>query len=220
MILLYHRVFLLSSTRISLNVYLAKLNNAISNFEISGIVISNLSELEILPNTKLDIIGNYTLNLYNSFTANKLNSLEINTITISPELDKEAISSICNSSYSNKELIVYGNTPLMTMNYCLLGKSNKCYNGCTHNCNNEDSFYLKDRMGFKFRVLPDNIQTISTIYNSKITSISYTEFNVNNVRIDILDESVDDINSIVSYVISGNRIEGKDFTNGNINRII
>ena len=196
------------------------LNNTISKFTISGIVISNLSQLDILPNTKLDIIGNYNLNLYNSYTANKLNDLGINTLTISPELDKEAINNICNTSAINKELIVYGNTPLMTMNYCLLGKSNKCFYKCNHKCIEENNYYLKDRMGFKFRVLPDNTQTISTIYNSKITSISYSDFNVQSVRIDVLDETIEEINNIIETVISGNRMEGKDFTNGNLKRDI
>lgn len=196
------------------------IDNAISTFKIYGIVVSNLSQLEILPNAKLDIIGNYTLNLYNSFTSDKLSNVGLHTITVSPELDKDGINNICNTSTINKELIVYGNTPLMTMNYCLFGKSNKCYEKCNHSCTKEGTYYLKDRMGFKFRVLPDNTQTISTIYNSKTTSISYTDFNVQNVRIDILDETINEINDIVKTVISGNRMEGKDFTNGNINRVI
>ena len=57
------------------------------------------------------------------------------------------------------------------------------------------------------------------IYNSKTTSIESTDFVFTNVfRIDIIDESIDDINNIVSVVKSGNRFEGKEFTNGNLNR--
>lgn len=196
------------------------LNNALSNFNITGIVVSNLSQLEIMPNQKLDIIGNYSLNIYNSFTVNEYKNLGLNTITISPELDKYSINNLCNSSNYSKELIVYGCLPLMTINYCLLGKNNKCYDKCSHNCNNKNSYYLKDRMGFKFRVIPDNTQTISTIYNSKITSIDYSDFNVNFVRIDILDESINEINNIISSIKSGKRLEGKNYTNGNLNRII
>ena len=196
------------------------INNAIYDYNIFGIVVSNLSQLDIIPNNQFDIIGNYTLNLYNSFTADKLSGLGLQTITISPELDQESINYLCDTSSTTKELIVYGNTPLMTMNYCLLGKTNKCYDKCSHNCNKEGNYYLKDRMGFKFRVLPDNTQTISTIYNSKTTSISYTDFNVQSVRIDILDESIYEVNDIIKTVLNGNRMEGKEFTNGNINRII
>ena len=80
--------------------------------------------------------------------------------------------------------------------------------------------YLKDRMNMNFRILFDNIQTVSTIYNSKITSIVADEFDIDCSRIDILDESIDEINFIVKQVVNGKRLEGKEYTNGNLNREI
>ena len=80
---------------------------------------------------------------------------------------------------------------------------------------------LEDRLKMKFRILFDNIQTVSTIYNCKTTSISSNDFSgVNCYRIDILDESIDEINNIVNTVKKGERLEGKEFTNGNLNREI
>ncbi len=64
-----------------------------------------------------------------------------------------------------KKLIVYGNIPVMTTNYWFLGKSNKCYNNCECLCLKDYKYYLKDRFGMKFRFIPSNIQTITTIYN-------------------------------------------------------
>ena len=75
-------------------------------------------------------------------------------------------------------------------------------------------------MNFKFRVVPNNIQTITTIYNSKTNSIDTHDLNVDYLRIDILDETIDEINNIIGTVKSHNKLEGKDFTNGNINRIV
>ena len=76
-------------------------------------------------------------------------------------------------------------------------------------------------MNFLFRVLPDNIQTVTTIYNSKISSIDTNEINnINNFRIDILDETVEEINNIIDTVKQGNRLEGKEYTNGNLNRSV
>ena len=72
----------------------------------------------------------------------------------------------------------------------------------------------------KFRILPDNIQTVTTIYNSKITSIPGKIFNVDSVRIDILHESIPEINAITTVVRDGKRIEGKDYTSGNLNKEI
>ena len=196
------------------------IKDALESFDIKGIVISNLSQIDFIPNSNLDIIGNYSLNTYNSYTANKLNTLNIQTVTVSPELDKQAIIDFCNNTNINKAFIVYGNIPLMTMNYCLLGKSNKCYKDCKKNCIANKTFFLKDRLGLKFHVIPDNTQTISTIYNSKTTSINYSDFNINSVRIDILDESINDINKIISSTLSHERMEGENFTNGNLNRIV
>ena len=76
------------------------------------------------------------------------------------------------------------------------------------------TFYLKDRLGFEFRIIPDNTSTITTIYNSKTTSIKTSDLNINNLRIDILDENIDEINNIINTVLSGERFEGKNFTNG------
>ena len=192
-----------------------------SKFNIKGIVLSNISQLELIPtNCKLDIVGNYTLNIYNSYSINEFENLKINTTTISPELDEEALLSVCNSSSNLKELIVYGNIPLMTMNYCVLGKSNKCYSECPKKCNLNSKFYLKDRLGINFRIIPDNTCTISTIYNSKTTSIEYNKYNIDFARIDILDENIDEINNIINLVKCGKRLEGKDFTNGNLKRTI
>ena len=72
----------------------------------------------------------------------------------------------------------------------------------------------------KFRILPDNIQTVTTIFNSKITSISPNDFPTNFVRIDILDEDNYRINEIIRTVKSGNRFEGKDYTSGNLNKFV
>ena len=45
-----------------------------------------------------------------------------------------------------QELIVYGRTPLMNINYCLLGDTNKCYPDCEMHCKDNMEYYLKDRL--------------------------------------------------------------------------
>lgn len=72
----------------------------------------------------------------------------------------------------------------------------------------------------KFRILPDNLQNVTTIFNSKITSISPKDFDIDFARIDILDESIDEINYIINVTKFGNRLEGTAYTNGNLNREI
>ena len=60
----------------------------------------------------------------------------------------------------------------------------------------------------EFEVMPDNIQTVTTLFNSKTTSISSKDF------------GIDEINKIVEIVKNGKKLQGKDFTSGNLNREI
>ncbi len=71
-----------------------------------------------------------------------------------------------------------------------------------------------------FPIMPDPIQTVTTLFNSKITSICPQDFSINFARIDILEEDISQINAIVQTVKSGKRLEGKEYTNGNLNREI
>lgn len=56
------------------------------------------------------------------------------------------------------------------------------------------------------------------ICNSKTLSISTKDVPINNVRIDIIDENIDEINNIIDVTYSREKLEGKQFTNGNFNR--
>lgn len=207
------------------NILLANSETAIEKFKIKGFIISNICNLKLLEeiinkNPKLEIITNYTFNVFNANTINELRKMQVSRFTISPELDKNTINKLCESHILENELIVYGKTPLLNMNYCLLGKTDKCYPTCTMKCKNGHTFKLKDRYNLDFTVLPDNIQTVTTIYNSKIISIPIKKFNINVARIDILNEKIETINKIVSDVKNNKKFEGKNFTNGNLNREI
>lgn len=194
------------------NINFEKIISNYKDSQIKGFVISHISQIEKVQKYNLDLIGNFNLNIYNNYSINELKKLGIFITTVSPELDKFEIQNILKYSTLPMELIVYGKLPVMTNNYCYLGKSNKCYKSCLKYCNTNSKFYLKDRMNFKFRIIPDN--ATSTIYNSKILSIKCNDLKINSVRIDILDESPTLIQNIIDTILSGNRFEGKDFTNG------
>ena len=153
-------------------------------------------------NDYFKLVSNYTFNVFNNNTVLELKKLGISKFTLSPELDLKTINTLCEYRYMQKELIVYGRTPLMNMNYCPLGESNKCYPECSLKCNTNNSYFLKDRLNMKFPIMPDNIQTVSTIFNSKITSISPKNLLIDSARIDILDESIEEINNIITTVIN------------------
>lgn len=201
------------------NIAIVIINETLRKYSISGFVFSNISGLTSMKSEeykKYDFIANYTMNVLNNYSAYELSRVGVDTITLSPELNKTDIQNI--SSSVDKELVVYGRLKLMTTKYCLLGHSNLCYPTCEVKCKQHNKYYLKDRIGFKFRVIPDNAQTITSIYNSKILSISTTDLNLDYARIDIMDENIDEINKIIKTVRCGKRLEGQDYTNGHINR--
>lgn len=183
----------------------------INKFNIKGFVISSISQIDLLKKYNLDLIGNYTLNVYNQFTIRSLEKLGINVISITPELNNYDTKTLIEKSSIPLELFVYGKIPLMTMNYCLLGKSNKCYKDCFEPCKRNQTFYLKDRLNFEFRVLPDNIFNLTQIFNSKITSFDYSNFNTEYLRISIIDETPEEIKEIISNVNQNISFKGNSY---------
>lgn len=159
------------------------------------------------------------MNIYNNYTANELENLGISYIALSPELDKDSLNSFYTTLKT--EAIVYGSLPVMTTNYCLLSGSNFCLEKCKNNCtNSEHEYYLKDRLNMNCRVIPDSFTKTTTIYNSKMISIGINEINVNCVRFNFVDESVEEMHDIIEAFKRGDIMEGKDYTNGNFKRFV
>ena len=75
-------------------------------------------------------------------------------------------------------------------------------------------------MGFEFPIYTDRINCNNLIYNSKITSISYKDLQTDSIKIDILEETKEEIQRIIDIQKRGERLEGQDYTNGNLNREI
>lgn len=183
-------------------------NKILEEYNVKGVVISNISQINMFKD--LDLIANYSMNTINNYSVKQLEEKNITAYTISPEVNKDIIMQLGNNI--NKEIIVYGRTLLMTTEYCAIGT----YPNCTGNCE-MGNYELKDRLGFKFPVATDRINCNNLIYNSKITSIKWKDFNVDYIRIDILEENIEEINNIIEIHMQGNRLEGKDYTNGNLN---
>ena len=184
--------------------------------KVKGFVLSNISHLKLIEKygNKYNYIANYTMNIFNDLTLDELSDYGIKVLTLSPELNKESLN--CISSDFETEIIAYGNLPLMNMNYCLLGKSNKCYLKCDKRCTYYANYHLKDRLGFNFKIQSEN--GITTMFNSKTTSIETNDINVSSIRLDFLDESLSDINDAIRTHKEGNKLEGDNYTNGNLNK--
>lgn len=184
--------------------------------KVEGIVVSNLSqiyEIEKLGIKGKKIVANYTMNIENNFTVEELKKLEVCKYIVPPEAEKDTIRGLTENI--EKETIVYGRTLLMTTEYCTIGTLNNCPAMCQ-----KGRYTLKDRMGFEFPIYTDRINCNNLIYNSKITSISYKDLDTDSIRIDILEETREEIQRIIDIQKRGERLEGQDYTNGNLNREI
>ena len=183
---------------------------------VEGIVISNLSqiyEIEKLGINGKKIVANYTMNIENNFTVEELKKLGVYKYIVPPEAEKETIRGLTENI--EKETIVYGRTLLMTTEYCTIGTLKNCPAMCQ-----KGRYTLKDRMGFEFPIYTDRINCNNLIYNSKITSISYKDLQTDSIKIDILEETKEEIQRIIDIQKRGERLEGQDYTNGNLNREI
>lgn len=202
------------------NIALSTIEQAVIIYNIKGFIVSNIGDFELLKKYSKDyeFIGNYTLNVFNNNTMEEYRKLGLSRITLSRELNQELIKEMLANANINTEMIVYGNLPLMASSYCFLGETNKCYPDCGTNCKKNNKYYLKDRLGFNFRVVPNSIETVTLICNSKTLSVSTKDLPVNFVRLDILNESINEINEAVDKAYNREKLEGLQYTNGNLYR--
>lgn len=193
--------------------------------KVDGFVLSNIGQLEYLKGIDTMLIANYTFNTFNTYTIDELQSLGFDMVTLSPELAKHQINSL--GGNLKREIIAYGNTCVMTSEYCPVGaiagkftSKNKCSMPCKDCYDNKhpDKYFLRDRMNMDFRVLPDNIDCQSRIFNAKITSIETSDLNVDSIRLDIIDEPLREIQKIIDTHRSGKKMAGENYTNGHLNR--
>lgn len=192
-----------------------------------GFVISSICQLdyfkELITNNKLEctkeLIANYTFNIFNSYTIELLKELGFTKVILSPELTNSQI----NNMYASlpTEIIVYGNQCVMTSEYCPIGsicgefsKAKKC----SMPCMKKDKYYLRDRLGLDFRIIPDNIDCQSQIFNCKITSIESSNLNINSILINVIDESIKEISSIIDVHQKGEKLTGEQYTNAHSTR--
>lgn len=199
------------------------INVLAENFD--GFVLSHIGQLKYFENTQTTLIANYTFNTFNSYTIEKLKELGFSKVILSPELTEKQINSL--GDKLPREIIAYGNTCVMTSEYCPLGSIvggftalQKCSAPCVacYKKENPDKYYLRDRMNIDFRILPDNIDCQSRIFNSKITSIETQFLNVDSIRIDSIDESAEELQYIIDTHKSGKKLSGENYTNGHLNR--
>jgi putative protease len=124
----------------------------------------NLGHLSAVRRAGLIPVGDYRLNVTNNESLHQLERLGFDEILLSPELTLPQIRDLG----GNSSVIVYGRTPLMTLEKCVIKEIADC-NTC-----NADRAILTDRRGITFPVLRE-WEHRNVVYNSLPTCMSDKE---------------------------------------------
>lgn len=187
------------------------IKNNLQVFEkVKAVMISHISQVEFLKALGINkkIYADYKINITNNVSEKFIKDLGIERFTVSPELDKKGINEF--ETNIEKEAVVYGRICLMTSKYCPIGKNENCNGKC------KNAIYeLRDRKNFDFPILTDRTNCHSEIYNSKVISAEYKKLNIDYARIDIFNETAEEIEDIINKVKQNQKFTGKNYTNGN-----
>lgn len=149
-------------------------------------------------------------NIVNSFALFKLLKDGAKKVTLSYELTYDKIERML-KDYAGKykhpanvEVVVYGKPELMISEYCLLNTLMNKETPCKFCKNNRNIYEIEDRVGEKYRVLNENCLTYILHYKNidMLNNIEYLkELGVTNFRIDLLDETEEEIDKILSKFV-------------------
>lgn len=146
-----------------------------------------------------NVVSDYFLNVVNDYSIKFLKELGVKRIVISPECDYNKIKLLKDKDI---EVIIYGKMELMIMKYCPL---KELLNNCSVCKNNKNKYYLQDRLGYKYRIIHNNCLTHIMHYKNidYISNIKeYINMGINNYRIELLDESKEEILNIINSIKS------------------
>jgi len=138
----------------------------LKNSGIDGFLVRSSGQFDEVKDCGKSIDVDYGTNVFNAEAVRAWKDKGAEGICISPELNLQEIKLMADKDC---EMIVYGHLPLMTTHQCPIGnyagdKTNHAY--CKMRYTDED-FYLKDRKGETFPLLPDCRQCVCSVLNGK-----------------------------------------------------
>ena len=199
-VLIYVEDFLLY-TKYSSNEKVYFRGSRIESSNLNRLVVANNGDFLINNNSN---ISDVYMNVVNSFTVNKYLKY-VYKVGLSPELSLNDLKILmlgykrAYNTFPNVEVLIYGKLELMIMKYCPINK-NVLWNGVCNACFS-NKFYLDDRGNHRFRLLGDNNHYMR-IYDFEnvdfLDKVDYLKsIGITNFRIDLLDEDVKEIKTIL-----------------------
>ena len=137
-------------------------------------------------------------NIFNSYACE---AFENSGCTLSSELNLKQLKDIIGKTDSKTMIKVYGREKLMVNRNCIAGSSTGKGDGSCISFCNKKIHYLKDKMNQSYPVITDQ-HCRSIVYNSKILCIldnlqDIINLNVDYIKLDFVDESIEDAALVV-----------------------
>lgn len=169
---------------------------------VDGIEISNLAHLDIVKKYDLRIHSGLGMNIMNHLAIRQSKEFDINSMTLSSELNLKEVKSLSEYEDGEYSYIVYGRLPLMIMRNCPFSIITNCKGRC-NDCKYRNGYGIKDRKEKVFPILKDSEQN-SILYNSqKILLTDHLNLikncGLSELRLEFVDENIDEIQDIIEY---------------------
>ncbi len=203
-----------------------ELEEIIDNSAITGFVIKNFEEIELLQSLitrggSKKLIANYNLYTYNTEAKAFFEELGISHYTAPVELNYQELKGL---GIWDSDLIVYGYQPVMVSAQCLFESTSGC-----KKCKEGNEGNLVDRLGKSFYVQANCNGCYNIIYNGQpLSLLKYTreinDLRPRNIRLDFTFETAEEVQKVLSAYITEFYQKGKtmveitDYTTGHFKR--
>ncbi len=181
-----------------------KLGDIIDNNAITGFVIKNFEEIELLQSLQASkqqkkLITNYNMYTYNTEAKTFFQELGIVHYTAPVELNYQELKTL---GIWDSDLIVYGYQPVMVSAQCLFESTGGC-----KKCKEGNAGKLVDRLGKSFLVQANCNGCYNIIYNGQPLSLLKYRQEINDlsprsIRLDFTFESALEVQNILSSYVS------------------
>ncbi len=203
-----------------LDLFIKKIEPFVNRLE--GVLVGNIGILYRVRKEFPELITalDFTMNVFNSWAIDELRAYKPSSVMLSLELDMEAVMGV-KSFGIPLEAYVYGEIPVMTLEYCPGSNRPGCIGKC-ESCGLRQGF-IQDRTGRRFSYVTDPMWKRTTLFNSSrlmLEDVSpFAGTDVRMLRIGIMNESPEEINSLCRFYYnhwnSGDKREFPDADNLN-----
>lgn len=165
------------------------------NYNSKNILITELGGINKYRDKNINLISDYYLNIINSYSIKFLLDHNIKRVTLSPEVNYNALESIL---FKDKlELIVYGRLELMLTKSCPIKEVGACP------CSSSDKYYLEDINKNKYPIIHDNCLTHIMHYKNidYLDKVDYYKsIGIRSYRLELFDEDYDETIKLISKI--------------------